>query len=166
MKLRTMKVSVLILILVIGYDGYSHDIKMAVFEISRGESDKGLAISISVDKEDFLKTLFISSGMRLSTKENLKKEAQLYLESNLTIRVNGLCTSLIVTSVDYDNDNIQLEGVFEVSAHIISEVQVENYCLLDVVDDQENIVHLNLNDRQRSFRSNKNRVRTVATYYH
>lgn len=159
-----MKIWVFVLIFVIGYDGYGHDIRMAVFEISRSEGEKDMGIAITIDKEDFLRTLFISSGVRSSTNESLKKEAQNYFESNLTIWINGTCTCFKITSAEVGKNNIRLNGVFETTDAIIHEVQVENYSMFDVVEDQENIVHLNLNDRQRSFRMNREKIKIVATY--
>ncbi len=144
--------------------GYAHDINMAVFEISSKKDNSSLMLSITLDREDFLRTLFASTGSRLSTNERLKWAAQHYFESNLMIRVNGSCTSFRITDAEFLGEYIKLKGVFERTYDAINEVQVENYCMLNVVKDQENIVRLHLNDQQRSFRLNEDRIRTVASY--
>ena len=56
---RAMKImrkkKILVLFLLLTFPGFSHDIKMAIFEVSQGKS--GLQLDIVLDKEDFLKTL-------------------------------------------------------------------------------------------------------------
>ncbi|MEO9482531.1 MAG: DUF6702 family protein [Ekhidna sp.] len=141
--------------------GYSHDIKMAIFEISENES--GLIISASLDKEDFLKTLAATFPAEFP-KGDIMGLAFEYLNDKLAININGACTSLVINEIEFGRLNIHLKGSLKVGATKIREVEVRNTCMIDLFEGHDNIIKLKLNNRSRSFRLNKNRTSTTAFY--
>ena len=141
--------------------GFNHDVKIAVFEISQGKS--GLEMTISVDKEDFLKALATEFPSELAS-ENLGGMAFDYLASKIAIEVNGECTSLTLHEIEFDNLNIHLRGSLNTQVCKVEEIRMTNTCLIDLFEDHDNIMKLKLNDRTRSFRLNNKRTSTVATY--
>ncbi len=142
--------------------GYGHDIKMAVFEVSRNE--QGLQMTISVDKDNFLEILSIQYAVSRHELENLKKWAWQYIDSHLLLTVNNTCTSFIIDTFEYGEQNIVITGKLDFVTDQIQEVQIENYCLVDVFTDHENIMKLKLNGSERSFRLNKDRTATMVEY--
>ena len=141
--------------------GFNHDIKMAIFEIYQGKS--GLEMTISVDKEDFLKALAAESPSGI-TSENLGGMAFDYLVSKIAIEVNGECALLALHEIEFSNLNIHLRGKLNTQVCKVEEVRMTNTCMIDLFEDHDNIMKLKLNDRTRSFRLNSKRTTTVATY--
>ena len=149
------------LLLITIHFGYGHDIKMAIFEIYQGKS--GLKITISVDKDDFLKALATEFPTGL-TSENLGELAFDYLASKIAIEINDECTSLALHEIEFDNLNTYLRGSLNTQVCKIEEVRMTNTCMIDLFEDHDNIMKLKLNDRTRSFRLNSRRTSTVAHY--
>lgn len=141
--------------------GFNHDIKIAVFEIYQGKS--GLEMTISVDKDDFLKVLENEFTLGL-TSENLGELAFDYLDSKIAIEVNGVCTSFTIHEVEFGNLNIHLKGSLNTQVTKVKEVRMTNTCMIDLFENHDNIMKLKLNDRTRSFRLNSKRTSTIATY--
>ncbi|MEQ6167212.1 MULTISPECIES: DUF6702 family protein [unclassified Ekhidna] len=141
--------------------GYSHDIKMAIFEIYAGKS--GLEMMVSLDREDFLSTLSQEFGSEI-TSENLEAHAFEYLQCKIAIQVNGECTSFTINKIKLSDFNIHLQGSLNISVSEVTEIRMTNTCMVDLIPDQDNIMKLKLNDRIRSFRLNSNRTSTTAIY--
>ena len=150
-----------IILLFIAFVGFGHDIKMAIFEISENES--GLSMMVSIDKEDFLQTLKAEFSSDFQKRE-LEEIAQEYLQSKLSIKVNGDCRSFQLNEIEYGDLNIYLKGSLDGPGRSITEVQITNTVMIDHVKDHDNIIRLKLNERKRSFRLNSDRISTVARY--
>lgn len=143
------------------YCGYSHDIKLAVFEVFEAES--GLEMNVTLDKEDFLSSLESEFGIR-PTSDNLQKLAFEYLDSKVSIKVNGECTSFAILEIVFSNLNIHLKGSLNIQIAAIEEIHMTNSCMVDLIEDHDNIMKLKLNNKTRSFRLNRSRTSTTATY--
>ena len=153
------KKKILVFFLLLTGPGFSHDIKLAIFEMSQGK--EGLQLNIVVDKEDFLRTLSSNYGDK---RYDLPYLASQYFDSHLIIRVNDQCATFTIATVEQNRYNIVLAGSLNMTVDWIEEVQVENYCMIDEIDRHENIVRLKLNNSERSFRLNRHRVITGAKY--
>ena len=156
------KKKILVLFLLLTSPGFSHDIKMAIFEVSQGKS--GLQLDIVLDKEDFLKTLSSNYGDNRYDPKDLQYLASQYFDSHLIIRINDQCTKFTVAAMEQNRYTITLSGSLNMKVDGVEKVQIENYCMIDEIDRHENIVRLKLNNSDRSFRLNSHRVLTAANY--
>ncbi|WP_370090227.1 DUF6702 family protein [Ekhidna sp.] len=141
--------------------GPVHDIKMAIFEIF--ETDSGLAMTVSVDREDFYETLTREFPEKVKT-HKIEDLAFLYLDSKTKITVNGACTSFAIHEIEFGELNIHLTGSLNLRVDGVKEIRVTNTCMIEHYEGHDNIIKLKLNDRTRSFRLNSKRTSTVATY--
>lgn len=134
---------------------------MAIFEISQNRHD--LNMTVSVDKEDFLQTLLNEFPDEYSSLK-LPELALEYLKSKVYINVNGECASFEIEEVKYGDLNILIKGSLNLSVEHVKEVTIRNTCMIDLFEGHDNIIKLKLNDLNRSFRLNQDRVSTVAKY--
>ena len=157
-----MKKKLIIFFLIVTNSGYAHDIKMAVFEIVQNEH--GFQMSITLDKEDFLRTLSSLYGAGPDNLRGLQGRVWQYFDSHLMITINDQCTSLTINTIQHGKENIVLNCSLNLPVGRVEEVRIENYCMIDQIDKHENIMRLKLSDRDRSFRLNRDRVSTTAKY--
>ncbi|MEP0984643.1 DUF6702 family protein [Ekhidna sp.] len=150
-----------ILLLSSFYFGFGHDIKMAMFEIYEGKS--GLEMTVTVDKEDFYSALSEEFPTKIQEHE-IRDLAFEYLESRVSIKVNGACTSFSIHEIESGDLNIHLKGSLNLEVDNVQKVTISNTCMIDLFEDHDNIVKLRLNDRNRSFRMHRNRTSTEAIY--
>ena len=154
------KIFILFLIPLVNF-AFGHDIRMAIFEIS--ENTTGLTIDISLDRADFLACLekeFLSEF----SEENMKELSWTYLRRKLKIEIDEI-------EIAYDNEELTMNrNIIHLSAnlkfnnHSIKQVKLTNTCFVDIIEGHDNIMKLKLNDRLRSFRLNKKRTSTIASY--
>lgn len=156
-----MKNALSLALLTIASLGYGHDIKMAIFEISANGPE--LSMTVAIDKEDFLEIMQEEFPEAFAHRE-LKELASQYLDSKLSVEINGYCTSIHLHEIEYGALNIQLKGALAVPNAPIEEIQVTNRFMIDRVKDHDNIMRFKLNGKNRSFRLNSDRVSTIATY--
>lgn len=141
--------------------GYCHDIRMAIFEVFEG--DAGLEMTVSLDRNCFTQiiqkeclTAYNSEDFKLLTSE--------YLRSKVLIEIDSRCTSFEVFQIEFSEENIFVKGSLNLKTEKIKEVKLTNTCMIDFIEDHDNIMKLKLNDRTRSFRLNSKRTTTVASY--
>ncbi|MEO9872872.1 DUF6702 family protein [Ekhidna sp.] len=139
---------------------YSHDIRMAIFEIT--ENDSGLQMNISVDRYYFYESL--KNEFEDHATRDFENMAWEYLQSRVAIEVDGNCTAFEITEIEYGEENIYLKGSLNLQLEDIKEVKMTNTCMVDLVEGHDNIMKLKLNDRTRSFRLNSKRTSTIASY--
>lgn len=132
-----------------------HDVAMATFRLA--ESDQGVGLDISFDKDDYLN----ANGLTDRTIELLHFKE--YINTATCWTVNGRKLPVEVEKI--------IPGQHHVSAvcHIrgitfpIREVIVENEFLLDV-EEQNNVVILDLNGKSRGFRMHSGRRDITVAY--
>lgn len=159
-----MKRSLIIVLLCVSHFGYAHDIKMAMFEISK--SDAGYALDMSFDKLDLEKSLLTSfpeiSGL---TDNTLRAEyIKDYIESNLRMDFNGVCASPQISSIIYEEEYIRVYATIPLPLDSIHTIEVFNTCLIDYNKGHMNIIKVSLNDTVRTFRLSAERIRTTVEY--
>ncbi len=154
------KILSLFLILILS-SGFSHDIRMAIFEIS--DSSEGLTMRVSLDRTDFLNTLKNEFPIKF-TSENINQLMWLYIRDRVHIEVNKNETAFQISEIEYGDNNIYLKGPLNLKIDDIKEVRLTNTCMVDVIKGHDNIMKLKLNDRTRSFRLNEKRTTTLAAY--
>lgn len=144
--------------------GFGHDLRMAIFEISEGEN--GLELSVSIDRDGFMTTLQENCNESLIHHE-FEDAVWEYLDSHMKIYVNDKLGKLDVGSIELGDQNIFINGALNVPDEIIGEIReirMTNSCLVETIEGHDNLMKLKINDRQRSFRLNKDRISTTATY--
>ena len=80
---------------------------MAIFEIYEGSN--GLEMIVSVDRDYFNETI----KNEYPNSHQFKKWDEMaweYLQSRVSIEVNGNCTAFEITEIEYTKDNIYLSG--------------------------------------------------------
>ena len=158
-----MKYFILIVLLVANSFGYGHDIRMAIFEISK--QDNGYILEVSMDRDDFEKSIFSTYPTYKKTKESQVKEQFIadYLQSNFQLHINSRCQEMSVKSIDYDDENIRIVLALTYKGKV-KQVEVLNTCLIDYTPGHRNIFKANLNDRVRTFNLNEKRISTSFVY--
>lgn len=143
------------------YGSFSHDIRMAVFEIYAGSD--GLEMRVSADRYNFIQTLKTEFPHSFCA-DQMEQISMQYLESKLTIEIDGECSSFEITSIQYSDENIFIKGSLNLKLNEVRQVKMTNTCMIDLLPGHDNIMKLKLNDRIRSFRLNSKRISTVALY--
>jgi|GEM_PF-1263000 len=150
------------LIIVLQSLSFSHDIAIGNFEVSQ-EGGK-LKLLAKLDKED-LETLASYQSKEVSKMQTNIDFVQVYLDKHFRLGINGQMVQFNVEKLSDDREyyTIELvsEGTFD---QRISEVTLQNTCLLDYVEKQSNIVHFSINEKTRSFRLHKERTKITVNY--
>lgn len=139
----------------------THDIKLAVFEIQ--ESEAGLALSVTIDREDFFKEL-APEIQKQSPNVNFYALATSYFNDHVRISVDGNNAKFRVLKMEYSDEMAHISGTLNLPNSKVGEVKMSNTCLVSTFSQHENIMKLKLNGRVRSFRLTKEHTATVATY--
>ena len=140
--------------------GFGHDIRMAIFEIS--ERNEGLTLKVSMDKDDFYASL--EKEFSSLSADNIEELSWIYLTKNLDIEVNETRVLFKTGEITFDTYNIHLTTTLNPKISRITKVKMTNTCLIDSIEGHDNIMKLKLNSRVRSFRLNKKRTSTIASY--
>ena len=145
-----------LLILMIGLMAFAleaHDLKIALFDIRY--EDGQMSCFVRVDRVEFFKALD-------NTVTN--QSIQNYVADHFTMQFDEKKASLAVLDYELRPDFIEIE--MEVSDYIVrpKQIKVMNTFLLDQMEEQENVVRFNLNDKTRSFRLNSERKETLVKY--
>lgn len=143
------------------YIGYCHDIRMAIFEIY--EDPSGLKMNVSVDKYYFNQTLQTEFPTDYNS-ANFERLTWEYLQSRVTIEIDGNCTAFEINEIEYSDENIFIKGSLNLRLQDVNEVKMTNTCMIDLIEGHDNIMKLQLKDRTRSFRLNSKRTSTIASY--
>ena len=141
--------------------GFGHDIRMAIFEIS--ESSEGLTLKISIDKNDFYASLEKEFGSTF-TANKLEELSWIYLSKKLDIEINEIKVFFDSGETTIDTYNIHMTTTLNPKIDQVTEIKMTNTCLIDSIEGHDNIMKLKLNNRVRSFRLNKKRTSTIASY--
>lgn len=162
--LKTASVSVFFLLL--SASTSAHDIRAALFRLY---ADEGLyRVEIRLDKENIKTALSKGCLLEVSKLSDLEKSALLedYLHTNFIVRLNGTEEQYTLHSFSYEEEFLVANAVFEDTkiAQDLSKIDVVNTCLLEIVEDHDNIILVHLNDRVRSFRLNKKLQSTTIKY--
>lgn len=134
------------------YSFNSHEVQLARFELSLIEDH--LKLEIFVEKEDLN-----FSFNRFELLEANEKEAVLndYIATYINWYIND--QQYDICSFDYSADlyHLRLEGYFGPFKKDIQRIQISNRFLIEEIPEHLNIIHVNLNQKLRSFRMDTER---------
>ena len=159
-----MKRILIIILLTVSHFGYSHDMKMAMFEIFK--SDVGYGLDMSFDKLDFEKSLITSFPEMSGLKDSEARAAYIihYIESNLQMDFNGVCITPEVQSIVYEEEYVRVYAMLPLQLDDIHTINIFNTCLIDYNEGHMNIIKVRLNGAVRTFRLSAERIRTTVEY--
>lgn len=153
------------LILIFGSSGYgySHDIKMAIFEISRQYN--GYIMEVSLDKADFERSLLTTYPvLQQSDDPDLRKHfIREYLYNNFQLHINAQCQEMRIEKITHQEEYVKL-AIELPYIGTVKEINVFNTCLIDYNPGHMNIFKANLNDKVRTFNLNEDRITTSFSY--
>ena len=73
-----------------------------------------------------------------------------YLKEKIQIQINGEVATLKFIGKEYDND-VAVCYIEIPNVENISEFEIRNHVLFDVFEEQQNVVRLDINDKEKSF---------------
>ncbi len=159
-----MRFLIIIVALAVGNIAYSHDLRMAIFEIS--QEDDGYKLNISLDKNNFLKSLLTNYPelAKNYSEELLEKYIASYMEGNLLLTFDDVCSEITINSVEYQKENIYIKAELEVSKDHVSRIEVLNTLMIDYNEGHLNIIKFRVNESVRTFKLSEERISTVVEY--
>ena len=136
----------------------AHDFNFGRFHLYADESNG--YISIWLDKENLLQAIetycqdYHEVGICI----------QNYLRTHFGIEINDERIAFFHSTHQVEETMIQVRLVLEHNLKNVWQVVIYNNVLVEIKPDQENIVNLEINERLRTFRMHKDRVRIQAEY--
>jgi hypothetical protein len=152
-SLKILTLSLLFTVLV--SSSKNHDYYVSVTKIEYSENEKSLQIISQIFINDFEKLLRqrYNDTIILDTKneaKTVKTYMQRYLSDKLKIKVNGKTVNFNFIGKAYKDDIVycylEVENVSKIQS-----IEVINRLLFDVYTEQQNIVKLKLNNKNKSF---------------
>lgn len=138
---------------------HAHDLNFGIFELY--EQDQSFYMQIRLDKDNLVKAVGNDVG---STKEDWNCAASQYLNTHMTLAINGHDAALDYIAFEFHEEVVVIAAKLDLPHTEISEIIVNNTILLDTQENQTNIIKATFHDKKRSFRLDKDRVSTVIKY--
>ena len=132
---------------------------MAIFEV-RKSSEERIELFVRFDREDILKVMYQSCEDYGKANDCLET----YLNDHFTLSFDDQALSFVIEDIDHSEDLVEVKLLSKQSIKSFSTIHVFNDALIVQKDSQENIVRFLLDERSRSFRMNKDRLKTIVTY--
>lgn len=153
----------LLLILAFSKPVYGHDIKMAIFEISRQKS--GYILEVNLDKDDFEKSLLTTYPVLLQSDDPGLKEHSIreYFYNNFQLHINAQCQEMRVEKITYQEEYVKI-SIELPHKGTVKEINVFNTCLIDYNPGHMNIFKANLHNKVRTFKLSEERITTTFSY--
>ena len=135
-----------------------HDFKFGKFEL-RPESNS-ITLFIRLDRLNTLNAI----------KSNCYDYNKLdqcftdYIKGHFALAFNGEDVDIEHREYIFNDDFIELYFDIAVRPTGVNKIDIYNDVFLELDEEQENIVFIMLHDKRRSFRMNKNRIRTSVVY--
>ena len=153
-----------LLFCLISYFGYSHDLRMAVFEIYK--EDNRYQVKVDFDKADLLQSVLTANQVRLDELTTADRNELIvsYINQNFQVAINGHCQEMSVTNITEDADFIHINLTLGKVLREVLYVDVFNTCLIDYHAKHMNIVKALFHDKLRTFRLSSERLTTTIDY--
>lgn len=151
------KYIVLLLILPLLSFGIYHKFYLSVTDINYAEEDQAIQMISRYFIDDLEKLFKERYGIdaQLKTKEELKNidsYIEKYLHEKFIVSINGEEVTWNFIGKEYDVDVMKcyLE-IPKIKSKKIKSISVESKVLFDVYPEQQNVIHVNINDHKKSF---------------
>lgn len=137
---------------------WAHDIEVSRFEIAHnGNIDYSLYIKI--DRNDLINAISSTGNGSLSIEDQIK----IYITKNFSLTFNGTEVEIELNKVQYETEMIFIYGKLITKVSKVKNIGIFNACLHGL-EDQNNIVEFDMNDKLRSFRLTNDRTSTKFEY--
>lgn len=152
--MKIQKILVLLLVIPLLSFVTMHKFYVSVTNIEHSKADKALQITTRIFIDDFQKVLeerYDFKGELTMEKEAKEVEELMkkYVTKKLKIWVNGELKAFNFLGKKYEDDvaicYLEIEGIEKVHS-----LEVENGILYEIEEDQQNLVHVKINDQRKS----------------
>lgn len=147
---------------------YFHDFHVSVVNIEFDKSEQVLEISQRLFINDFESILSVTDSTKVDIildfeKEKTKDSIKDYVLSHTQITVNGKIAELNYLGAKLDGDVIV---VFIESPNVkkIKSLSIENTLFMEVFTDQVNLIHLQVNGKNRSIKLDNGKPKDTLMY--
>ena len=127
----------------------THDVPLAVFQIT--ESNSILEIDIAFDLDDFTESLGIK------TTELNSEYMEHYLNENTSFQFNSQVANLKISEMQIVRDHIKVKGNFRKVMNSVKTITIENTCLNNIFR-HSNVIQIDLNNTSRDYRMHTDRT--------
>src|SRR6056297_886774 len=155
-KMKIKKILLLFLLPMLAF-GAAHKFYISVTNIKYSDKDDALQITTRVFVDDMNMVLKERYGIDavLGTKDESTVDLEYlekYLRSKFRVTRNGKTADYILLGKKYDTDVVILYiEVPNIDLPNVISIGIENEILTDLFDDQQNVVHFNIDGKKKSF---------------
>jgi len=140
--------------------GDLHEFKIGRYEIRPNEKD--ISLFIALDRNDFAEAVQKQSGC--TDDEALALCMTDYILEHFRLNFDGVDACFEYQDHTIKRDLIEMNFRIGINPQGVKSIEVFNDILLEQWSYQENILFVMLNDKKRSFRLNKDRIKTRVVY--
>ena len=163
--MRNFRYALLILILPLFAFAVAHKFYVSVTNVNYSEKDQAVQITSRIFIDDFNRLLM--ARYDVDAELDTQKESKLadeyiekYLRSKFVVSINGKPIQYNYIGKKYDADvMICYIEVSDIDLRELKSIEIENEILTDLFDDQQNVVHINVNNKKKSFVLLKSRTK-------
>ncbi len=148
----------------------AHKYYLSATEVVYFEDNKLLQITSRYFIDDFESTIkeYYNINPKLASSNELKDIDQYfnkYLQDHFVVKINDKKIKLTFLGKEYDNDvvkcYIESEKINLKRSH---KIEVENSSLFEMFDEQQNIIHLQINDYKKSYNLHTNNKKALLIF--
>ncbi len=134
----------------------AHEFKMGLFEINRDGEE--LSLFVRLDRTNLL------DAIACLDYNQLDGCFQDYVSQHMVLLLNEQAIEPRLHQYRITEEYVELEYFLSDEIEKVQLVEFTNTCLLAAVDDHVNLLRLNITDKSRTFRLDKDRMSTKITY--
>ncbi|WP_420572238.1 DUF6702 family protein [Kordia sp.] len=132
----------------------AHKFYVSVTNIEHSKSDNALQITTRIFIDDFQRVLkerydFLGELTTEKNVEEVEKLMQKYLKKKLKVWVDGEMKTFTFLGKQYEDDvticYLEIENIQQITS-----LEVENAILYEIEEEQQNLVHVKINDERKS----------------
>jgi|GEM_PF-3485837 len=138
--------------------GSAHSFKIGLFELRPAKD--GVSVYARFDRFDMLKVL----QANCNDYNHLDQCFESYVNEHVSFNFDGQQSTIKYEKHEFNDDFVEVYFTMDVKSSTVANIEIFNDCLLDLDDNQQNIVYLYFNNMRRTFRLDKDRLRTTVEY--
>lgn len=134
-----------------------HKFYVSVTQINYSNKEESLQITSRIFIDDFENVLKERYGVTLDLGTHQEAKTAIimierYLNTRFTIHINGKKQELHFLGKEYENDVVKTYiEIKNTPLSSLKSIKVESNILYDLFQEQQNIIHFNINNRKKSF---------------
>ncbi len=145
--------------LLLHLNAMAHDLQISLFEVGTNE-DGHIELFVRLDKENILKEMYANC----TDYSQINTCLESYLNEHFSLSFDQQRTAFELIDLNHTTEYIEMNLVTTSSITMVKQIEVFNDVLVADRPAQENILRLSFYDQNRSFRMNKDRIKTTITY--